>query len=136
MNVWLQIWGRIRAHWRGGLPLRSTMMLVIVLGVTAPALLLLAAEQKLTEKAQRTQQEYAEKALMGMGGLSLSDPIWVVDRSAINAVASHLLETPQVIAVRVEERLSSAPARVRWTNAHPPELRSPAEFPTGGLRQR
>jgi diguanylate cyclase (GGDEF)-like protein len=96
-------------RWRGGLPLRSTMMLVIVLGVTAPALLLLAAEQKLTEQSQRTQQEYAEKALMGMGGVSLADPIWVVDRNAINDVASHLLENPQVVAVRVEDRLSSAP---------------------------
>lgn len=107
MNVLRQIWGRMRTGWRGGLPLRSTVMLVIVLAVTVPALLLLAAEQKLAENSQRTQQEYAEKALMGMGGVSLADPIWVVDRSAINAVANHLLETPQVIAVRVEESLSN-----------------------------
>lgn len=107
MNVLRHIWDLLRTGWRGGLPLRSTVMLVIVLAVTVPALLLLAAEQKLTEKSQRTQQEYAEKALMGMGGVSLADPIWVVDRSAINAVASHLLETPQVVAVRVEESLSN-----------------------------
>ena len=89
------------------------MMLVIVLGVTAPALLLLAVEQQLAEKTQLEQQANAENALMGIGSVSLADPIWVVDRGAINTVASHLLENPQVVAVQVEEAHLATPALLR-----------------------
>jgi diguanylate cyclase (GGDEF)-like protein len=112
------VYDRLRARWHGGMPLRATMMLVIVLGVTAPALLLLAVEQQLSEKLQRTQLDRAELALMGIASVSMADPIWVVDRAALDAVAGHLLETPQVMAIRVEERLSVAPTLERVRNGY------------------
>ena len=134
MNILIQALGRVRRLWRGGLPLRSTMMLVIVLGVTAPALLLLAVEQRLAEKTQSQQQENAESALMGMGSVSLVDPIWVVDRVAINTVASHLLENPQVIAVRVDDGQSDAQALQRIRDGY--LLSLDAETADGRLSRR
>ena len=127
MAFWQPLWARWRWRWHGGLRLRTTMMLVIVLGVTTPALLLLAVEQQLTAQSQRAQVEQAELALMGIGSVSLADPIWVVDRTALGAVASHLLENPQVLAVRVEEKLSRDPPQLWAREGHTVRLEAEAE---------
>ncbi len=100
---------RLRLRWRGGLRLRTTLMVVVLLGVTIPALVLLAVEQRLTEALQKTQIERSEWALIAMGSVSMADPIWVVDHAALDGVATHLLENPQVVALRVEENLSKVP---------------------------
>ncbi|MDP3655029.1 MAG: EAL domain-containing protein [Rhodoferax sp.] len=110
----LGLWrARLQLRWRGGMRLRTTMMVVVLLGVTTPALLLLAVEQRLAEALQRTQLERGELALIAMGGVSMADPIWVVDYAALDSVATHLLENPQVVALRVEESLSKAPVLER-----------------------
>ncbi|TAH13706.1 MAG: EAL domain-containing protein [Curvibacter sp.] len=98
----------VRARWRAGLPLRYTMMLVVVVGVSLPALLLLTLEQELAEKSQKALLAQSETALMNIGSVSIAEPMWVVDRIALDAATVRLLESPQVVAVRIEDGLSNA----------------------------
>lgn len=99
----------LRARWRAGLPLRYTMMVVVVVGVTLPALLLLTMEQELAEKSQKALLAQSETALMKIGSVSIAEPMWVVDRVALDAAAVRLLESPQVVAVRIEDGLANTP---------------------------
>ena len=99
----------LRARWRAGLPLRYTMMVVVVVGVTLPALLLLTLEQELAEKSQKALLAQSETALMKIGSVSIAEPMWVVDRVALDAAAVRLLESPQVVAVRIEDGLANTP---------------------------
>jgi diguanylate cyclase (GGDEF)-like protein len=99
----------LRARWRAGLPLRYTMMLVVVVGVSLPALLLLTLEQELAEKSQKALLAQSESALMKIGSVSIAEPMWVVDRVALDAAAVRLLESPQVVAVRIEDGLANTP---------------------------
>ena len=101
-------WQRLRLRWSGGIPLRDTVVLVIVIGVTTPALLLLTVEQQLAQKSQQALISQSELSLMSIGSVSIAEPMWVVDRNALDAAASRLLENPQVVAVRIEESLSSS----------------------------
>lgn len=98
---------------REGLPLRYTMMLVVVLGVTLPAMLLLTLEQQLAEKSQKALLAQSETALMKIGSVSIAEPMWVVDRVALDAAAARLLESPQVVAVRIEDGLANTPEMER-----------------------
>jgi diguanylate cyclase (GGDEF)-like protein len=105
----LQLLGKFwPSRWLEGVPLRYTVALAIVIGVTTPALLLLAVEQQLNEKSQRVLLEQSEKSLMGIGSLSLSEPMWVVDRAALETAALRLLSNPQVVAVQVEDHIASS----------------------------
>jgi len=99
----------LRARWRAGLPLRYTMMVVVVVGVSLPALLLLTLEQELAEKSQKALLAQSETALMKIGSVSIAEPMWVVDRVALDAAAVRLLESPQVVAVRIEDGLANTP---------------------------
>jgi len=92
---------------RKGLPLRYTVAMVVVVSVTSPALLLLAVEQQLAQKSQRVLLAQAEASLMSMGGVSIVEPMWVVDRAALDAATERLLDNPQVMAVRVDEGLNA-----------------------------
>ena len=105
----------MRLRWRGGIPLRDTVVLVMVIGVTTPALLLLTVEQQLAQKSQQALITQSELSLMSIGSVSIAEPMWVVDRNALNAAAGRLLENPQVVAVRIAELLATAPVveRVR-----------------------
>ena len=96
-------------RWRAGLPLRYTMMLVVVLGVTLPALLLLALEQELAEASQKALLGQSESALIKIGSVAIAEPMWVVDRVALAGAVVRLLESPQVVAVRIEDRLANMP---------------------------
>ena len=96
-------------RWRAGLPLRYTMMLVVVLGVTLPALLLLALEQELAESSQKALLAQSESALIKIGSVAIAEPMWVVDRVALGAAVVRLLESPQVVAVRIEDSLANMP---------------------------
>ena len=99
----------MRLRWSGGIPLRDTVVLVIVIGVTTPALLLLTVEQQLAQKSQQALISQSELSLMSIGSVSIAEPMWVVDRNALDAAAGRLLENPQVVAVRIEELLATAP---------------------------
>jgi len=107
MKQFLQLIARLRARWRGGLPLRFTVMVAVVAAVTTPAVLLLAIEQQLSEKSQQMLLEQGESALMAIGSVSIAEPMWVVDRVALDAAAQRLLENPQVVAVRIEDGLAN-----------------------------
>jgi diguanylate cyclase (GGDEF)-like protein len=109
MNRIPQSLSSLRARWRAGLPLRYTMMVVVVVGVTLPALLLLTLEQELAEKSQKALLAQSETALMKIGSVSIAEPMWVVDRVALDAAAVRLLESPQVVAVRIEDGLANTP---------------------------
>ncbi len=109
MKRLLRMLQALRARWRGGLPLRYTVMLAVLAAVTAPAALLLAIEQQLSEKSQQALLAQGESALMAIGSVSIAEPMWVVDRAALDAAAQRLLENPQVVAVRIEDGLANAP---------------------------
>jgi len=106
-------WKKLRLRIREGLPLRYTMMLVVVIGVTLPAMLLLTLEQQLAEKSQKALLTQSETALMKIGSVSIAEPMWVVDRVALDAAAARLLESPQVVAVRIEDGLANTPEMER-----------------------
>ncbi|MDT7513681.1 putative bifunctional diguanylate cyclase/phosphodiesterase [Rhodoferax mekongensis] len=106
-------WKKLRLRVREGLPLRYTMMLVVVIGVTLPAMLLLTLEQQLAEKSQKALLTQSETALMKIGSVSIAEPMWVVDRVALDAAAARLLESPQVVAVRIEDGLANTPEMER-----------------------
>ncbi len=109
MNRLRRTWQRMRLRWKGGLPLRDTVALLIVIGVTTPALLLLTVEQEIAQKSQQALIAQSELSLMSMGSVSITEPMWVVDRNALNAAAGRLLENPQVVAVRIAEQLATEP---------------------------
>lgn len=113
-RVW-SYWQRFSQRWSGGIPLRDTVVMVVVIGVTTPALLLLTVEQQLAQKSQQALITQSEMSLMSIGSVSIAEPMWVVDRNALDAAAGRLLENPQVVAVRIEELLAAAPVvqRVR-----------------------
>ena len=90
MNRFPLSFSSLRARWRAGLPLRYTMMVVVVVGVTLPALLLLTLEQELAEKSQKALLAQSETALMKIGSVSIAEPMWVVDRVALDAAAVRL----------------------------------------------
>ena len=98
---------RLLERVRKGLPLRYTVAIVMVLGVTTPALLLLAVEQQLAQNSQKMLLAQSEASLMTMGSASIAEPMWVVDRAALDAAAARLLENPQVMAVRIDEGLNA-----------------------------
>ncbi len=102
-------------RWSRGMTLRNTVILVVVFGVTTPAMLLLTVEQYLAQKSQQALLAQSELSLMSIGSVSIAEPMWVVDRTALDAAAGRLLESPQVVAVHVEELQASTPTvqRVR-----------------------
>ena len=134
MNNLLHYWRRLRLRWSGGIPLRYTVVLVMVLGVTTPALLLLTVEQQLAQKSQRVLIAQSEISLMSIGSVSIAEPMWVVDRTALDAAARRLLENPQVVAVRIEELLAAAPVLERTRSGYTLSLQ--AETDAQRLSQR
>jgi len=127
-------WKQFRNRLREGLPLRYTMMVVVVIGVTLPALLLLTLEQQLAEKSQKALLTQSESALMKIGSVSIAEPMWVVDRVALDAAASRLLESPQVVAVRIEDGLANTPELERSRSDFKGSLK--AETEAGRLNRR
>lgn len=134
INSLHRAWQRMRLRWKGGLPLRDTVVLVIVIGVTTPALLLLTVEQELAQKSQQALITQSELSLMSIGSVSIAEPMWVVDRNALSAAAGRLLDNPQVVAVRIEELLATAPVVERSRSGYtlPLDLETQAQH----LRQR
>jgi len=121
-------------RWRAGLPLRYTMMVVVVMGVSLPALLLLTLEQELAEKSQKALLAQSESALMKISSVSIAEPMWVVDRVALDAAAVRLLESPQVVAVRIEDSLANTPTLERVRQDYGKSLN--AEVLAGNLTLR
>jgi diguanylate cyclase (GGDEF)-like protein len=113
MNWLLTLLRRLRLRMRKGIPLRYTLMLVVVIGVVLPAGVLLALEQQLAEKSQQALLTQSETALLKIGSVSIAEPMWVVDRVALDAAAVRLLESPQVVAVRIEDGLANTPGLER-----------------------
>ncbi len=95
--------GVLRALWSKGLPLRYMMLLVIVLGVAAPAAILLAVEQEISQQSQQQLLTQSKSAVLVLGTNSVAEPMWIIDTQALEEAAQKLLENPQVLAVRVEE---------------------------------
>jgi diguanylate cyclase (GGDEF)-like protein len=122
------------SRWRKGLPLRYTVAIVMVLGVTSPALLLLAVEQQLAQKSQRALLAQAETSLLAMGVASVAEPLWVVNHGAVDEAAERLLENPLVVAVRIDEGLASEQGVVRTRNGY--GLPLDAETAAGRLNRR
>jgi diguanylate cyclase (GGDEF)-like protein len=122
------------SRWRKGLPLRYTVAIVMVLGVTSPALLLLAVEQQLAQKSQRALLTQAEVSLLAMGTASVAEPMWVVNHLAVDEAAGRLLNNPLVVAVQVDEGLTAAPGVVRMRKGY--TLPLDAETAAGRLNRR
>jgi diguanylate cyclase len=99
----LMLWGKLRMRWRVGVPLRLTMMVVVMVGVTTPALILLTLEQELAAKSQKSLLAQNETALLRIGASSLDDPLWAMNHTGLDAAANRLLESPQVVALRIEK---------------------------------
>lgn len=103
------LWGMLRMRWRVGVPLRLTMMVVVVVGVTTPALILLTLEQELAAKSQKSLLAQNETALLRIGATSVEDPLWAMNHTGLDAAASRLLESPQVVALRIDKVGESVP---------------------------
>lgn len=108
MNQRVDWWRRWPVQWLAATPLRYTMALVVILGVSTPAMLLLAIETQLAEESQRRMLYQSEQALMGIGSLSMVEPMWVVDHVALETAVGRLLENPQVVAVRIEDQVPNS----------------------------
>ena len=106
MSWWRQLLGRLQLRWRGGLPLRYTMVAVVVLGVTTPAVVFFAVEQRLAERSQNELIERSESAFVAISRVSVADAMWALDRSAVDAALNRILDNPQVVAVRVNDALA------------------------------
>ena len=113
MNWWPKLLARLRWRWRGGLPLRYTMVAVVVLGVTTPGLLLFAIEQRLAERSQNVLLERSETAFMAISRVSIAEAMWALDRNALDAALNRILDNPQVVAVHVDDNLSTTPSLER-----------------------
>jgi diguanylate cyclase (GGDEF)-like protein len=103
----------LRRLWRAGLPLRYIIIGVVVLGVTTPALIMLTVEQRLAERSLQELLVRSETALIEIGGASVTEPMWVVDRSALEKAANRMLESPQVVAVQITELFDNAKPLLR-----------------------
>jgi diguanylate cyclase (GGDEF)-like protein len=107
MTWWRVLLAQWQLRWRGGLPLRYTMVAVVVLGVTAPGLVLFAIEQRLAERSQNVLIEGSETAFMAISRVSIAEAMWTLDRNALDAALNRILDNPQVVAVRVDDLLTS-----------------------------
>ena len=101
MSTWLLM------LWHRGMSLRFVVGLVILAAVTAPAVTLLSVGQRLSEESQQILLDRGELALMALGSFSIAEPLWIVDRAALNAAVERMLENPQVVAVKVQDTISN-----------------------------
>jgi diguanylate cyclase len=106
MNWLRHLLGHLRLRWRGGLPLRYTMVAVVVLGVTTPAVVFFEVEQRLAERSQNELIARSESAFVAISRVSVTEAMWALDRSAVNAALNRILDNPQVVAVRVDDALA------------------------------
>ncbi len=113
MTIWNATWQRLQHRWNRGLPLRYTLVAVVVASVIIPGAVLLTIEQQLSARSQDEMLIRSENAFMAIGRVSLAEPIWSVDRDAIQAAVQRLLDNPQVVAVRVEDTLGTFPPMER-----------------------
>ena len=113
MLSWRRTLDRLLMQWRGGLPLRYTLVAVVVLGVSAPGLLLFAFEQQLSERSQNALLERSETAFLAVGSLTVAEPLWAVDKIALDLAVQRFLENPQVAAVRVDDALANSKPLIR-----------------------
>jgi len=109
MNGWRALLDRLHLRWRGGLPLRYTLVAVVVLGVTTPGFLMFAIERQLAERSQNALLESSESAFMAVATLTVAEPLWAVDRSSLDTALQRLMDHPQVVAVRLDDALSKTP---------------------------
>ena len=107
MNGWPKLLARLQLRWRGGLPLRYTMVAVVVLGVTTPGLVLFAIEQRLAERSQNVLLERSETAFMAISRVSIAEAMWALDRDALDAALNRILDNPQVVSVHVDDNLAN-----------------------------
>lgn len=119
MTIWSANWQRLRQRWHSGLPLRYTLVAVVVASVIIPGAVLLTIEQRLSARSQEEILLRSENAFMAIGRVSLAESIRSVDRDALQGAVQRLLDNPQVIAVRVEDTLGTLPPleRVRSDGA-------------------
>lgn len=118
-----------------GASLRTTMLVVIVLGVVSPAVVLLVLEQRLSQQTLQALLAQSESAVMAVGKMSLVEPMWTVDTPALRKAARELLENPLVVAVRIEENRPKA-APIVLAKPGVPQALAPGQSAPGLAHRR
>ncbi len=85
------------------LSLRSVILLAVVVGIVAPATLLLYFSDAMVRRGLEPLLEGQRAAVLTLAATSLTDPLWTVDTPAVQRTVDHLLSDVSVCGVELSE---------------------------------
>ncbi|MBO9686587.1 MAG: EAL domain-containing protein [Mitsuaria chitosanitabida] len=95
------------------LSLRSVILLAVVIGIAAPALVLLAFSDALIKRSLEPVLEGQRAAVITLAANGLAEPLWTVDGPAVDRALDQLLSDVNVCGVELSEERPETPDIVR-----------------------
>ncbi|UXH78168.1 putative bifunctional diguanylate cyclase/phosphodiesterase [Roseateles amylovorans] len=95
------------------LSLRSVILLAVVVGIVAPATLLLFFSDAMVRRSLEPLLEGQRAAVLTLAATGLSDPLWTVDTPAVQRALDQLLSDVNVCGVELSEERPDTPDIVR-----------------------
>ena len=108
------------------LSIRNTVLLAIAVAVLLPTLLLWHAEQRLARATHEPLIVQGRQAMLTIAASALVEPLWSLDRAAIDTALARTLTSPGVDSLRLQEKNNPL--------ALPIELARPGASPGQGVR--
>ncbi|SEL28693.1 diguanylate cyclase (GGDEF) domain-containing protein [Roseateles sp. YR242] len=95
------------------LSLRSVILLAVVVGIVAPAALLVVFSDSVMRRSLEPVLENQRAAVLTLAATGLADPLWTVDSPAVQRALDQLLADVNVCGVELSEERPETPAIVR-----------------------
>jgi diguanylate cyclase (GGDEF)-like protein len=108
------------------LSIRNTVLLAIAVAVLLPTLLLWHAEQRLARDTHEPLIVQGRQAMLTIAASALVEPLWSLDRAAIDGTLARTLASPGVDSLRLQEKNNPL--------ARPIELARQGATPGQGVR--
>ncbi len=115
----------IRLRWPH-LSIRNTVLLAIAAAVLLPTLLLWHAEQRLARDTHAPLIAQGRQAMLTIAASGLVEPLWSLDRAAIDSALTNTLTSPGVDSLQLQEKNNPL--------AKPIALARPGAVPGEGVR--
>ena len=92
-----------------GLSIRATVLASIVVGVVLPAIVVLALDRHLSQRAQQPIVERNRQAVMVLANAVLTEPAWTLSEPGLRAAMQRVLDEPSVCGIEVLELQPETP---------------------------
>ena len=86
------------------LSIRNTVLLAIATAVLLPTLLLWQAEQRLARDTHAPLIAQGRQAMLTIAASALVEPLWSLDRTAIDTALARTMTSPGVDSLRLQEK--------------------------------